>query len=174
MCLPLAAAPLIAAGVSAAGTMIGGLQANAQGNYASKVARENAAMETEAARDSIERGKLESRSYWRDVGRAKGEQVAAMAANGVDVGVGSALSLQEDTADLADEDAGNLYRNIHERTRGSLINARNFVAEAKSAKQQGRAALVGSFFEAGSTLASSFSQQKLLKAKLGVSSRASG
>jgi len=158
---------VMAAVATAASTMIGGMQANAQGNYESKISQRNAQMERDAARDSIERGQGEARTFWRDVGRTKGEQIASMAANGIDVGYGSAARLQDDTATLADEDAANLYRNINERTKGSIVNAQNFVAEAKAAKMRGRAALVGSAFESATSLMSAFAQQKLLKAKLG-------
>jgi hypothetical protein len=44
------------------------------------------------------------------------------------------LRVQQDTAALVREDAGNLYRNTYERTRGNLINAANFVLQAKAAR----------------------------------------
>jgi hypothetical protein len=95
----------------------------ASGNYQAKVAKANAGLEYEAARDSEDQGRRDSLSFYRQVGRLKGDQIAAMAANGIDVGFGSAARVQDDTASLAREDAGNVYRNTYERTRGNLINA---------------------------------------------------
>lgn len=165
MCLPVA----VAAGVvQAAGAFASGIQGMQAAAYEGEVARRNATLEVERARDSIERGKLERRSFWRDVGQVKGQQIASMAANGIDVGFGSALRTQEDTAALAKEDAANLYSNIDQRTRGFDINASNFQAEAKAARMRGRAALVNSVFQAGSSVMGGFQQQRLMRARLGV------
>jgi hypothetical protein len=177
MCLPAAALPVLAiasSAMSAGGSLYGGLQANAQGKYESNVAKRNAAMEVEAAHESVEIGKGERRDYWRKVGNVKGEQIAAMAANGIDVGYGTAARLQEDTQSLANEDAENLYRNIGERTRGHHITATNYVMEAKAARQKGKAALVGSVISAGGSLLSGFQQAGAMKAKLGTSSAYAG
>jgi hypothetical protein len=161
VCIPL---PILAGGVMAAGQLYSGLAANAQGKYEANVAEANAKLEAERARDSIERGRLEARDLYRDVGRVKGEQTAAMAANGIDLGYGTALRFQQDTAMLAQEDAENLYRNIHERTRGHDINASNFRAEAKAARQRGKAAMVGSVFSAAGSVAGGFQQQAAINA----------
>ena len=164
MCVPLA----VAAGVvSAAGSLVSGTQSLMQGNYEANLARQNAAMEREAARDSIMRGRDEARDFYRRVGQVKGEQRAAMAANGIDTGFGTAGAVQDDTQMLADEDAASLYKNIGERTRGFDINAANFVAEGRAAKQRGRNAMLNSVFEAGSSLMGGFQQHRGLQARLG-------
>src|SRR4051812_40125272 len=124
MCLPMAAAvPLaIASGVvGAAGTLMQGAQANAQGKYEAQVDRQNAGLEVEAAHQSILAGQTERRDFWRKVAQVKGQQVASMAANGIEVDYGSAARLQDDTSMLARDDAQNLYKGIEERTRGHLI-----------------------------------------------------
>lgn len=164
MCLPLAAA---AGAVQAAGAVVSGLQGLAQGNYEAKVADRNAALENERARDSIMRGKDEARALFRRIGDVKGQQAAAMAANGIDLGYGSALRQQQDTAMLADEDARALYDNIDERTRGFDISASNMRAEGRAARFRGRSALINSAFQAGSSLMGGFQQQRALKAKMG-------
>lgn len=163
MCVPLAVA---AAATMAAGQLFQGYTAMQQGQYEADLAKRNAAMEVEAARDSIERGKLESRDLHRDVARTKGEQVAALAANGIDLGFGSGLRVQQDTAALAAEDAQALYDNIHERVRGQLINAQNFEAEARAARHRGKTAMVGSVFQAGGSLMGGFQQQAAIRAKV--------
>jgi hypothetical protein len=165
MCLPLAVA---AAGAAAAGQLAGGVGALQQGNYESQIAKRNAAMEIEAAHDSVTQGRNEARSFYRTVGRTKGDEIAAMAANNIDVGFGSAERVQEDAQQGADEDAQTLYKNIYERTRGHYIDATNYVQQAKAAKMKGRAEMVGSVIKAGSSLMSGFQQQGMMKAKLGL------
>lgn len=166
MCLPLAVA---AGAMQAVGAITSGVQGMMAANYEGEVARRNAQMETERARDSIERGRTERRAFWRDVGQVKGQQVASMAANGIDIGFGSAQRTRDDTAMLAREDAENLYSNIDERTEGFDINASNFRAEAKAARQRGKAALTSSIFQAGSSLMGGFQQQGAMRARLGIS-----
>lgn len=157
----------IAAGaIQGAGALYGGMQANAQGKYESEVAKRNAALEVEAARESVLTGQDERRKFWREIGQVKGQQTASMAANNIDLGYGTAARVQDDTQMLANEDAKNLYRNIEERTRAHQINATNFVSEAKAARQRGKAALVGSVFSAASSLLGGMSQATALRAKI--------
>lgn len=166
MCLPVLPALAIAgAATSAAGSIMGGMQANAQGKYESKLAKRNSEMEVESYHDERGIAQDESRDFWRKVGATKGQQVASMAANGIDVGYGTAARIQDDTQMLANEDAKNLYRNQQQRQRGHLINASNFTSEAKAARQRGKAAKTASYFQAGSSLLSGASQAFGLSAK---------
>lgn len=134
------------------GAIAGGQQANSQAKQEADIARRNAAMEVESAHDSYLAGVGERRDYWRKVSQTKGQQIAAMAANGIDVDMGSAARLQDDTQMLANDDASNLYRNIEQRTKGHHINASNYVQEAKAAKMRGKAAKTASYFSAASSL----------------------
>lgn len=152
--------------MQAGGALHGGITANQQGKYEAALAKRNAGMEIDAARQSVEMGQQERRQFWREVGAAKGQQIASMAANGIDVDYGAGARMQDDTAMLAAEDAQNLYRNIEERTRGHHINAANYVAEAKAAKSRGKAALVGSMFQAATSLIGGFQQASAMKAKI--------
>jgi hypothetical protein len=154
--------------MAAAGTLIGGVQSLMQGNYQSAVGKQNASLEYEAARESDAQGRRDAASFYRQASHAEGDEIAAMAANGIEVGTGTALRIQQDTAAAVSEDASNLYHNTYERTRGNLINASNFISQARAAKAQGRSAAISSVFQAGSSLMSAFGQQKLLKAKLGA------
>ena len=161
MCAPL---PIIAGATMAAGQLFQGYSAMQQGNYESSMARRNAALEVEAARGSIDRGRDEARNFYRDAGRVKGQQRAAMAANGIDLGFGTAVHVQEDTTLLAREDAQALYDNINERVRGQLINAQNFESEGRAARHRGRTAMVGSVFSAAGSVAGGFQQQAAIDA----------
>jgi hypothetical protein len=175
MCLPALPALAIAASVaSAAGAVQGGLQANAQGKYESEMNKRNAALEIEGYQEDRNAAQDQRRDFWRKVGATKGQQVAAMAANGIDVGYGTAERIQQDTQQLANEDATNLYKNQQQQQRGRLINASNFTAEAKAARQSGKAAMVGSFFQAASSLIGGASQAMSLGAKMGGGSSTTG
>jgi hypothetical protein len=170
MCLPLAAAaPLaIAAGVvQGAGSLYAGAAQNAQAKADAMVAKQNAALEVEAAHDSVQQGYNESRDFWRDVSATKGQQVAAMAANGIDPGYGSGARLQDDTAMVADEKADTLYKNIQQRTRGHYINASNYVYEAKAARARGQAAMTSGIFGAITSVLGGATQAAGIKAKGG-------
>jgi hypothetical protein len=171
MCVPALAAPLaIAAGaVQAGGAIYSGLAARSQANHDAAVARINAQQEIDAAHDSVTQGQSEAQSFWRKVAQTKGQQIASMAANGIDLGYGSAARLQEDTQMLANEDATNLYHNIEQRTKGHYINASNYVEQAKAAKSAGKAAFTSSLFSAAGSLMGGFSQAAGMSAKLGTS-----
>jgi hypothetical protein len=157
----------VAAGaVQAAGQLYQGAAANAQGKYESQVAKINAQQEVDAAHESFLTGQTERRDFWRKIGQVKGQQVASMAANGIDVGFGTAARVQDDTQMLADADATNLYRNIEQRTKGHQINASNYVSEAKADRARGRAALAGSVFSAASSLLGGFQQAAAMRPKV--------
>jgi hypothetical protein len=159
LCIPLA---LAVGAISAAGALTQGVQGMMAASYESRVAQRNAQMEVDRARDSIDRGRGEARDFYRNLGALKGQQTASMAANGVDLGFGTPLTVQQDTQAGADEDASNLYRNINERTKGFEINASNYRAEAAAARQKGKAALVNSVVQAGTSLMGGFQQQSLM------------
>jgi hypothetical protein len=168
--LAAAAVPLaIASGVvSAAGALQQGAAASAQANYEGQVAKQNAAQTVDAYRDY--RGQVvpsEQRDFWRKVGQIKGQNIAAMAANGIDVSVGSAARLQEDTQSQANEDFQNLAANETQKMKGYTIDASNFVSEAKAARARASQAKIGSYFGAAGSLLGGLSQAAGMKAKMG-------
>lgn len=166
MCLPLAPVLAIAAGVtSAAGSVMAGMQGRAQGKMEAQVARRNEGLAVEAYRDSRIAGQDERRDFWRKVGGIKGQQVASMAANGIDVDFGTAARVQDDTEMLARDDATNLYRNQENRQKGYLIEASNHKAESRAAKARGKAAMTQGIFGAVTSLLGAASQASSLNAK---------
>lgn len=169
MCAPLAIVAAGAAAVtSAAGQIMGGLQQKAQGKYEAQVANMNRGLAVDAAHQSVIAGQDERRDFWRKVSSLKGQQVAAMAANGIDVGFGSGERIQQDTQMLANDDAKNLSRQIEERTRGHLIEASNYHQQGVAAKARGKAAFTNSLFGAASSLLGGASQIAGMSAKRGA------
>lgn len=142
-----------------------GMQGKAQAKYEASVARRNQALAVEASHDSRLAGRDEIRDFWRKVGSIKGQQIASMAANGIDVGFGTAARVQDDTQMLAQDDATNLYRNIENRTKGYLIEASNHASEAKAAKMRGKAAMTQGIFGAATSILGAASQATSLNAK---------
>lgn len=170
MCLPAAAIAIIAAGAQAAGTLVQGYSAMQQGNYEAAVDKQNAVLAHNAANESIKQGQVEARDFYRKVGQVKGQEAASMAANGIELGYGSANRIEQDTQMQANEDASTLYKNINERTKGFAIESGNYLMDAKAKKQQGLAAFVGSAFGAASSALGGFQQAKMIKGKIGTSS----
>lgn len=169
MCLPVAAAAAIAGGVtSAVGGIVAGQQAKAQANYSAAVAKENAQQEVDAYQTYRGQEVQERQNFWQKVGQVRGQQVAAMAANGIDPGFGSGERIQSDTTKLAYQDATNLFRNQGQKAKGYLIDASNYTSEAIANKMQGKAAVTNSYFGAVSSILGGVSQAA------GMSARARG
>jgi hypothetical protein len=98
----------------------------------------NAGLEVDAAHQSVLAGQDERRDFWRKVASVKGQQVAAMAANGIDVGLGAGQRTQDDTQLLANDDAKHLYSQIEERTKGHYIDASNYRSQGSQREPEAR------------------------------------
>jgi hypothetical protein len=168
MCLPAAPLMLASAAMTAGSQVASGIQGSRQGKYESAIAKQNAGMEVDAARESERMGRDEAKTFWRDASQTKGQQVASMAANGIDVGFGTAERVQQDTTQLSREDADRLYRGTKERTMGHVINAGNYVEAAKAAKAKGKSALIGGLVGGATSLVGAAAQFKGDREKLGL------
>jgi len=153
--------------VSAAGTIYGGLAANAQAQYQAKVAEQNAAMEREAAQQEQQNTRDAALKHYREVAQLKGQQAVGAAANGVVGDFGTAADTLGDTEMLSREDTKRIYDQGNQRVRGHDIGASNYEGEANAQRAKGSAAIVGSLFSAGSTVLGGAGQYQKLKAGLG-------
>lgn len=149
---------MAATAVSAASQVFSGYVQNRQGRYEAQVARNNAAMEREAAADAQDRGRQAELKKWREIAAVRSEQVAAMAANGLDTSTGTAADIQDDTLSLGYQDVQTINENTQRETRGHIINASNYMGQASAARARGRNAMVGSLFAAGGTILSGAGQ----------------
>lgn len=162
MCAPPAVA-LIAAGVAAAGSMASGLSQAGQLRQQANIAQRNAQEANQRAIDAIQRGQMERVQLDRRYSQIQGQQQAAMAANGIDLGFGSALAVSRDTQMLRNEDAATLYRNQSNALHGIDIEVSNYRAEAAAKRQAATGAIVSAGFGAASSIlggASQFSRMK--------------
>ncbi|WP_375272042.1 hypothetical protein [Sphingomonas sp.] len=162
MCGPPALA-LAAAGLAAAGTMASGISEANGLRYQAKVADRNATLENQQTLDAIQRGRTERVQLDRRYSALQGQQQAAMAANGIDLGFGSAADVVRDTTMLRNEDALALYKNQDTEIRGHDINASNYVGEGRAKRSAAKGAIVSAAFSAGSTLLGGAQQYTKLK-----------
>ena len=165
MCGPGVVAPLLIASTAAAaaGAGISALQAASASRYQAKIADRNAQLANEQARDAQDRGQIAAQRLYRQIGQQKGQQITAMAANGIDLGSGSALQVQRDTAMIGAEDAAQLYRGVDAEVKGFGVNAANYRAQASGARQAATGAIVGGIFDVGSTVLGGATQYAKLK-----------
>lgn len=159
MCPPAVLA-VGAAAVASIGTVIGGLQANAMGKYRERVAERNAALDREAIATEQENTRREAMNHWRKVAQLKGGQRLHAAAGGVSTDFGSAYDTILDTDMLAAEDARLIYMQGNERVKGLDRSVSNNIAEGRAARAEGKGKLIGSLFEAGSTMLGGVRQMK--------------
>lgn len=154
----------VSAGVSTAGAVT-------QAKYEGKVAERNAALENEAMRGQAEKNRVEAQRFYRQLGAFKADQKAAMAANGIETDFGSAGMIQEDTARLGAEDAGQLYRAGNEAVRGYDINASNWTAQKRAAGLKATTSIVAGAFDVAGTALSGASQVSKMKGNYGAPGR---
>lgn len=173
MCDPVTLT-IAASAVSAVGTLGSGFASYQAGNAQADVLRQNAKMDERAARDAIDRGDEAAAAHYREVSQLKGQQMAAMSANGIDVTFGSAAQLQADTAMLANQDASIILDNAAREAEGLRISAWNHKAAAKQAKAKGRSDMVSSAFSAAGTILGGASQVRGINAKYGTSAGKGG
>jgi hypothetical protein len=164
MCGPPALA-LAAAATVAVGQLYGGLAANAQGKYENQVAQQNAKMEQAKVGDAKERGAIDRMRRYREASQAIGRSRADAGAGGMDVGFGSVFNNELDTSRIAGEDVLTIGKNTTREIEGYDINVSNFISSGRAAKAKGKAALVGSAFQAAGTLMGGASQFSKAKAK---------
>lgn len=164
MCDPVSLT-IAATTVAAAGSVYGGMAANAQGKYEQKVNEQNAMLERRKIGDAQERGAIDQMRRYRESAAAIGKIRANAGAAGLDAGFGSVLAGQQDTAMIANEDVYTIGRNTTREIEGYDINAANYVSAGRAARSKGKSALVGSLFSATSTILGGASQVRKLKAE---------
>lgn len=158
-------------GLMVAGTVIAGAStlytadANAKAStYNSQVMEMNAVLAERRARDAEERGVKAEQAKRMEVAALMGRQRASMAANGVDIGFGSAFDVLVDTQYLGDLDALTIKRNAAREAYDFRTDAASGRADAGLARANASNAMTGGYLEAASTVlggaSSSYSQYR--------------
>lgn len=151
MCDPVTLA-ITATVAATAAAGVSGYAAYSQSRYQAKVAKANASLESERVAGELDRGAEERRALARRFAATRGEQTAAMAANGIDVDFGNAADLLGDTEQFYREDTATSLANQRDRVRGIDINVANYRAEAAAAKSRATGQAIGTAFDMGGTI----------------------
>lgn len=129
--------------VMGAGQMAGGLlQAGAikdQGKYEKQQADFNARMLDMQAEDALKRGDKVANSVRTRGEQVRGTQRASFAGQGVDVGFGSALDLQDETVHLSNLDVLEAKNNAWRESFGYHVQAENTRLQGRHALASARA-----------------------------------
>lgn len=123
------------------------LQAEAQ------VQQNNAVLAGWQADDSIARGEEAAGRAMQKGAQVKGTQRAAMAANGIDLGVGSAQNVLNDTDYLTSVDAATLRDNAAREAWGYRMQARGYMDKSAAANSGARS--ISPWLSAGTSLLTS-------------------
>lgn len=141
-----------------------GIAANQQATYQARIADQNKVMAQNASADALDRGRIAATQQYRHNAALKGEQNAAMAANGVDTSFGSAADLVGDTAMITSQDALTVRENARRESMGYAIEGYNYDAKARGARATAKNALIATAFDVASTALGGASQTSKLKA----------
>jgi len=151
-----AAAPalqLAGAGLGAVSAYNNSRSAKSAYNAQAQVARNNAIIAGWQADDALARGDRQAAEVRSKTRQIKGRQRAAMAANGVDLGTGSALEILTDTDYFGEIDANTTRDNAAKEAWAIRNQARGFEYDAGMAKA--RAGAESPLLAAGTSLLTS-------------------
>jgi hypothetical protein len=135
------------------GTLFSAYSSYQQGKYAEKVARNNAIAAEYQAQDAERRGQIEERQVRLRAAQLGGQQRSALAANGVQLGSGSALDVLSDTAMMGEADALTARHNAQMEAWGYRAQASNYRAEGAGARAAGTSNAVGSLLGGAGSVA---------------------
>jgi len=152
MCEPATILAIGGALVGAAGSIQQGKAASAAANYNAQIAAMNSKISMENAHDSVVRGQQEEQQHRQKVAQLKGQQTASMAANGIDVGFGSAMDTLVDTATMGELDALTIRENSAREANAHRQQAANQSASAELNRMNASASKTSGYFNAAGTL----------------------
>lgn len=147
--MALTAVATVAAG---AGAIYQGVTASQAADYNRQVAQMNAAISEKRAVDALERGREDEQRKRFQVAQLQGEQIAAMAANGVDLAFGSPLDTLVDTAFLGELDALTIRRNAANESYDYRVQAASGRADADQYARRAQSSLVGGYLDGVGTI----------------------
>lgn len=130
-----------------------GRVARAQGQYAGRIADQNAGLAEAQAADAVARGTVAEGRFRQGTRGLIGSERATAAANGIDVGTGSAADIQANTAQLGELDALTIRNNAAREAYGYRVDAANYRAQGANARAGGANAAGAAGIGALSTLA---------------------
>jgi len=130
MCLDPVTAAYIAATLAATSAYQQSEARKEQGEYNAVIARNNAKMAEYQAEDAVQRGEVDAINARRKAAAIKSDQRATMAARGLDLGEGTALSLLDQTDYFSKVDQGTIRGNAGKEAYAKKAQAANFLTES--------------------------------------------
>lgn len=152
MCELITALTIGATALGAAGQVQSAQASAAASKYNAQIGEMNAVLSERRAKDAIERGAREEQRKRQEVAGIRGKQVAAMAANGVDLSFGSPLDVIVDTAVLGELDALTIRTSAAREAYDYRVDAVNKRAGAEMARAQAKSAITAGYLSAGGTV----------------------
>ncbi|MGE7139137.1 hypothetical protein ACQKIE_16040 [Luteibacter sp. NPDC031894] len=149
----VAAVPWVIAAITAASAVYSADQQKKQGQYAADVAEENSKLDKQQAANAAALGDYQADQARIRGNLARGQQLAAFAANNVDSTTGSAADILGDTAIFTAEDERQARTNAALRSYGFQVQALSDQGQAAYSKWAGNSAATGTLIQgAGSTV----------------------
>lgn len=111
----------------------------AQADYEQQQANTNARLAELNAEQTLKKGEKEAQAHKRKVSGLIGAQRAALAGQGVDIGTGSALAVQEETAVQGVVDEATIRNNAYREAWGLKFQAEEYRSKGRFAQISGRA-----------------------------------
>lgn len=127
--------PSAFAGLSA---VVGARDSLDEASYSSSMLGVNASLARKQAEDAVSRGESSAMRAKVAARSMVGSQRAALAAQGIDIGSGSALDVQTNTAALAEIDIMTIRNNAAREAWGFNVQAADYGAKASLTKMAGK------------------------------------
>lgn len=161
--IPLGAMLAASAAVSAVGAIQQGMAAQAQAKAAQGAAEYNATIKRQQAASELQQANAREEQQRRGTRQVLGQQRAALAQAGIGMG-GSALDIEEQSADRAELDALTMRYEGDLRAKGLLAAAEGAEYEGRAAISAGKNAMTGAYLSAGASLLSAAGSYKYYSA----------
>jgi hypothetical protein len=167
--IPLGAMMAASAAMSAVGAIQQGMAAQAQAQAAQGAANYNATIKRQQAASELQQANAREEQQRRGSRQLLGQQRAALAQAGIGAG-GSALDIEEQSADRAELDALTMRYEGDLRAKGLLAAAEGAEYEGRAAIAAGQNAMTGAYLSAGASLLSAAGSYKYYSAGMPSSS----
>jgi len=161
--IPLGAMMAASAAASAIGAIQQGMAAQAQAKSAQDAANYNATIKRQQAASELQQANAREEQQRRGTRQVLGQQRAALAQAGIGMG-GSALDIEEQSADRAELDALTMRYEGDLRSKGLLAAAEGAEYEGRAAISAGKNAMTGAYLSAGASLLSAAGTYKYYSA----------
>lgn len=157
MCEPNSWALIASAVLTASAGIYSADASKKQGQYQAEVAGQNAELSELKAQQASTIGSIQEERARKQAQLRIGQQRAALAANGVDLGQGTAVDLVSETALFGEEDALTTRFNAMNEAWSLRAEAVDYRNQGRAAKAKGKNEATGTYLSTAASLAGSYS-----------------